>query len=395
MANKTAISWSFYTSNPIRASAPYGRHACLMVGPECHYCYASRQQPRFGGKPYEQETQEKIKLLTEAVTSGAIALHTPELMNLIKISRSLEGTGRRRLVFLCSMTDLYGAWVPNAWLWRIWQTMALCPNLTFQVLTKRSRRMFEHLATRGWINLDPTFARLIGVERARLDTLPERVLLPLPNVWLGVSIGMARYAGRAIDLGNTPAAVRFWSVEPMLDDVGEALPYVEPCVKCRGLGRMLPSGEPLSAGEDPDRLTFATLACSACGGSKVRRLVDWVIIGGESGGPPERRLVQPCAALGHEAALRKGSTCSACNNTGLELKIEAGGWIQRILIDARRHGVARFYKQGGGVKATSAGDRFYGQQIHEWPDGRGGVTDDPLGYTFSTEPTTVQEHLPV
>ena len=88
------------------------------------------------------------------------------------------------------MTDLFGEWVPLDWIERVFRVMASVPQHQFQVLTKRPKRMAELVPK--------VYDRIWGyVEHA-----------PLPNVWLGVSIELDRFAWRANYLRQAPAAVR-------------------------------------------------------------------------------------------------------------------------------------------------------------------------------------------
>jgi protein gp37 len=98
-------------------------------------------------------------------------------------------------VFVNSMSDLFHKDVPAAFQRRVFYTMAITQRHTYQVLTKRPKRMRNFM--RDWT---PT---LIGNE-------------PLPNVWLGTSIESDTYTRRADHLRETPAAVRFISAEPLL-----------------------------------------------------------------------------------------------------------------------------------------------------------------------------------
>jgi protein gp37 len=98
-----------------------------------------------------------------------------------------------RLVFVNSMSDLFHPDVPDEFIGSVFDTMAACPQHTFQVLTKRSKRL----------------AALAGS-------------LPWPdNVWMGVTVESAAYTFRVNHLRQVPAAVRFLSVEPLVAPVGE------------------------------------------------------------------------------------------------------------------------------------------------------------------------------
>jgi protein gp37 len=135
---------------------------------------------------------------------------------------------RPRRIFVNSMSDLFHEDVPDAFIDRVFAVMAHCPQHTFQVLTKRAERM------RAYMRCD---------DAKELEISTGVVPWPLPNVWLGVSGENQRFLfERARELARTPAAVRFVSLEPLLEDVA------------------------------PELRTWL-----------VTRLFHWVIVGGESG----------------------------------------------------------------------------------------------------------------
>jgi protein gp37 len=110
-------------------------------------------------------------------------------------------------VFVNSMSDLFHARVPDEFLAAVFEVMAATPQHTYQVLTKRPRRM-RALATdrfRAW--------RHVAAERLGL---PWQGSWDTPNVWLGVSVESDAYAWRADVLRDIPAHVRFVSAEPLL-----------------------------------------------------------------------------------------------------------------------------------------------------------------------------------
>jgi protein gp37 len=86
--------------------------------------------------------------------------------------------------------------------------MALSPAHTFQILTKRPERMREYVTSRPRDSVYPSMA-VISVD------------WPLPNVWLGVSVEDRQRKDRIDHLRETPAALRFLSLEPLLEDLGE------------------------------------------------------------------------------------------------------------------------------------------------------------------------------
>jgi protein gp37 len=101
-------------------------------------------------------------------------------------------------VFVNSMSDLFHEGVPDEYILRVARVMAAADWHTYQVLTKRSERMAELLRTK------------------------LRFAAELPHVWWGVSVENRRHGLPRIDhLRAAPACVRFLSVEPLLEDLGE------------------------------------------------------------------------------------------------------------------------------------------------------------------------------
>ena len=231
------------TWNPIRARnrATGGvGHFCVRVSDGCERCYAARMQRRFNNPVrYAAQDRKLVDIfLDETVLFAPLGWRKP------------------RTVFVCSMTDLFGEWVPDEWIDRIFAVMALSPQHTFQVLTKRPERMRAYMTARSQGNAEAVRVILTAFH-ARAGKWCKSIVWPLPNVWLGVSAENRRTGlPRTFELANTPAAVRFWSLEPLLEDLGD--------------------------------LTHMCLRDTAPDG---KRAVDWVILGGESG--PGARPMHP------------------------------------------------------------------------------------------------------
>ena len=142
-----------------------------------------------------------------------------------------------RTVFVCSMTDLYGPWVPSIWIDKIKAVEALCPQHTFIELTKRPERMRAWAQDRAEkLNLyDKTgggpivvalgaVCRMAGLSRDAARFLPfidpQDGKWPLRNVWEGTSVEDHDTAqARIRELQKVPAAVRWISFEPMLGPI--------------------------------------------------------------------------------------------------------------------------------------------------------------------------------
>src|SRR5438105_2004044 len=172
MSLNSKIEWTDATWNPIRG--------CTKISPGCTHCYAETFAERFRGvpgHPYEQGFD--LKLIPE------------------KLNEPLRWRNPKR-VFVNSMSDLFHEGVSEDYIASVARVMQQASWHTFQVLTKRSERMRDLLS---------------GALRFAAE---------LPNVWWGVSVEDRRHGLPRIDhLRAAPAAVRFLSIEPLLEDLGE------------------------------------------------------------------------------------------------------------------------------------------------------------------------------
>lgn len=208
----TKIQWTEATWNPIVG--------CSVVSPGCcTNCYAMLfAAQRLDGNPKTPHYAGTTKRVNgHAVWTGKVAL-APD-------SKLLEPLRRKKptTYFVNSMGDLFHEDVPDAWIDRVFAVMALCPQHTFQVLTKRAARMREYCSS------DATFGRVmslvndIGRDAVKITLThhdDDMRGFRLPNIWLGVSCeDQTRADARIPDLLATPAAVRFVSAEPLLGPV--------------------------------------------------------------------------------------------------------------------------------------------------------------------------------
>jgi protein gp37 len=170
-ANST-IEWTDSTWNPVRG--------CTKISPGCKHCYTETFAERFRGvpgHPYEQGFD--LRLVRE------------------KLAEPLKW-GRPKTIFVNSMSDLFHEDVPDWYIEQVVRVMQLANWHTYQVLTKRSARLRDLLAT-------------------KLSFASE-----LRHIWWGTSVEDKRYGlPRIDDLRKAPAAVRFLSVEPLLEDLGD------------------------------------------------------------------------------------------------------------------------------------------------------------------------------
>lgn len=322
MGDKTGIAWTDATWNPVAG--------CSIVSPACTNCYAMAQAARIqlmaAGAGKESHYDITTKEVNGKPVWTGVLKQAPERI----LTLPLRWKKPRR-IFVNSMSDLFHESVPDAWIDEIFAVMALCSQHTFQVLTKRPKRMRDYLCEASARIAQQVYDSApinhplehLGLTFAPKETPSLSIKAwPLPNVWLGVTAERQREADDRIpDLLATPAAVRFVSYEPALGPIdwkrwlptrkpsrrpnGE--PFLAPhffmtrCEHCGWVGSSELCGAD-SFGDDSD------VFCPACAKSicadELPRL-DWVICGGESG--PGARPMHPfwvrslrdqCAAAG-------------------------------------------------------------------------------------------------
>lgn len=220
---ETEISWTHRpgtvgkTWNPIQG--------CRRVSPGCENCYAERIAARFAVDGWSHGL---INLKTRKWNGSArLAAH--------KLAEPMSWR-KPATVFTNSMSDLFYEGFTNEQIAAVFGVIAAVPQHTFQVLTKRAKRMREWF---GWVTrAEPMFSGLPNypdhvrersvVCRAAWEHLhpSDKVLdfqrgpWPLPNVWLGVSVENQSAADERIpELLATAAAVRFLSCEPLIGSV--------------------------------------------------------------------------------------------------------------------------------------------------------------------------------
>ena len=242
---------------------------CSIATAGCKNCYAMRMAWRLANNPKTPHYAGTVELVKgKAVWTGKMAMAPDRVLT--------EPLRRRKptTYFVNSMGDLFHENVPDEWIDCVFAVMVLAPQHTFQVLTKRSARMREYLNARnGMGNAD--ICRAINEIPANMGNRHGALLMPLPNVWLGVSAERQQEADERIpDLLATPAAVRFVSIEPMLGPVNFGAFVVE---ETDTVYRMLsiwygPDGFD-ETGSQPERRYRI----------KENHGLDWIICGGESG----------------------------------------------------------------------------------------------------------------
>lgn len=328
MAEHSNIEWTDATWQPITG--------CSVVSPGCTNCYAMRIA---GTRLQHHPSRANLTTMTKAgpVWNGAVRFNREWLTQPL-------GWKKPRRIFVCAHGDLFHESVPDEWIDKIFAVMALTPQHTYQVLTKRSARM------RAYMNGLPSKIPFLGrmpLERVHLEaaghmegdggymdalkkagnvySLYLDAPWPLPNVWLGVSSERQKEADERIpDLLATPADLRFISAEPLLGGL-EIAKYLRPCCdRC------------------PPWETPCRIGCS-----NVSRL-DWAIVGGESGSGARpmhpdwaRSLRDQCAAAGVPFFFKQW-----------------GAWMPTSSVDVYCHGPdrdKRRYPNSGGVAMLADG----------------------------------------
>jgi len=223
-----------------------------------------------------------------------------------------------RKIFVCSMGDLFHESVPFEFIDKVFAVMALCPQHTFQVLTKRPERMLEYMNWYGepdGVNRTDRRSKIDGsgpIEN-HICGFTCGLLWPFANVHLGVTAENQAMADKRIPLLlQTPAAKRFVSIEPMLGEV-----------RLNQLRRKHKDGVFIDN-------ALTGFKAHSCGGWTANKL-DLVICGGETG-PGARPM---------------------------EL-----AWARSLRCDCFRAGVPFFFKNIGGVRKPKDGHLLDGVKHH-------------------------------
>lgn len=240
----TAIEWADESWNPLRARLKSNGKvgwACEKVAPECKLCYAEHMNVENGKNPARMGTGARYTADSEPFIEHL--LHEETLVKPLSWRKA-------RRIFPCSMTDLYARWVLDSVLDRMYAVMALTPQHTYIVLTKRSERRLRYLQPGEGLNkrveqVEYECSKLAGTDLY----VPQ---WPLPNVIEMGSFGTQAQADLVAPLlAATPASRIGVSCEPLLERV--ELPE---CLLADAPGTLL-------------------APCS--------RRLSWLIVGGESG----------------------------------------------------------------------------------------------------------------
>ena len=241
----SAIAWTDYSGgiwNIVTGCTPADR--------SCANCYARAIYTRFGRDFGTEIWPDKLARWATA----KLPTTSPK-----------RGEGHRPMVFVVDMGDLFHETVPDKFIGDAIDAMIHRQDVTWQILTKRPERMAGFMQT--WQDAYRGYGGWYEEEYGD-------IAFPPPNLWLGTSICDQETADERIPiLLETPAAVRFVSVEPMLERIG--LSY------CK-------------------YHEYSPTYCTQCSGQEHLchgwlDSIDWVICGAESG--PKRRPFDAAWAL--------------------------------------------------------------------------------------------------
>jgi protein gp37 len=249
-------------------------------------------------------------------------------------------------IFLGSMGDLFDPAFPDEFRDRVFAAVALASWHTFVLLTKQPGNMRRYVTEvvadpqryTKWASRGAGQARAEGVA----DTPPPR--WPLRNLWLGVTVTNQADADERIPLLlDTPAAVRFVSIEPMLGPANlRWLHYLD--FDMDALNGVYGHGPQWQA--------------------PTKAKLDWVVVGGRTPGQPLHEQGTHVTRITHPHPGADLIACMEAERDGLPLdepvvtehgivtmQTHGGTWVRSLRDQCAAAGVPFFYKHGGTTPA--------------------------------------------
>jgi protein gp37 len=275
------ISWAHWPWNPWLG--------CEKCAPECAHCYIYREL-RKQKNPDTGEFRDCWKELWLTKTWGRP----------FKWQRECESLGAAARVFTCSHSGFFhdkaDAFRPQAWM-----TIKMTPNLCCLILTKRAERIAKHLPA-DWGE-------------------------GYPNVWLGVSTGCNQTLNKMDALRKIPAALRWVSCEPLLEDISEK-------INLDGFG--------------------------------------WLVVGGESGNGDEYLWSkdQDWRLIGKDGGFYQGSKPWHANAGRRTMDLE---WARKLQAKCTESGVTFYFKQVTASRSSQGLTALDGKVHHNFPAAPGGL----------------------
>lgn len=182
--NDTKIEWAGATWNPVTG--------CLHG---CPYCYARRIAERFGGwttsgtkttEPYPGK-ELKRPLLVQRKNGKAVNAPFPYGFEPTFHRYRLDEPKRKkqpRNIFVCSMADLFGAWVPDEWITAVFDACREAPQHNYMFLTKNASR-YGALAFQGLLPKESNFWYGVTAEN---HPKAANAFSNIPNGWDGFNL---------------------------------------------------------------------------------------------------------------------------------------------------------------------------------------------------------------
>lgn len=265
MSANSKIEWTDASWNPLRGlNRRTGKIGwwCSHASPGCVNCYAEAFNERLGCQvAYKAQSKDDVEVFVDEgqdiirVTRGARTTWlTDHCTTLGRPNALTQPTHwkKARVIFVCSMTDLFGEFVPDWMIDKVMVEIANNPRHTFIVVTKRSARMREYFAQLPMRVSD--WDCHAGLDFAQF---------PLPNLWLMVSAeDQRRWNERVADLIATPAIVRGVSVEPQIEGIAAGV------AEMKQLQWIIQGGES-GKGARPFNIGWANAMRMACATSGV------------------------------------------------------------------------------------------------------------------------------
>jgi protein gp37 len=237
---------------------------CTKVSEACRNCYAETVAKIFGPRLFNTVPEWGSGKPRFARLDAAQKEARTHQRRAVKAHLKAAEEGKptpRTLIFVNSMSDWLDDEVPVHWLATLLQTLATCPDLTFQLLTKRPENFRSRLeavihesanhAAQDWPHGGADVANFW------LANSPPK------NVWVGTTLESPKHSARLWDLLLIPATVRFLSCEPLLEEINfDMISEIYPTVFAR---------------------RFAVEGVHPWQNGPILQGIHWVIAGGESG----------------------------------------------------------------------------------------------------------------
>jgi len=324
------IEWTDETWNPVIG--------CSHISAGCENCYAEKMAIRLMNMECRGYINKDVVRNSTGWTGKTAfvesALHKP-----------LHWRKPRR-IFVCSMGDLFHDSVPFEWVDQVLAIAWQCPQHTFQILTKRPKRMAQYFSPENLRYSARKIADLLPP--GTFGTFDCDMNWPMENLWLGVTAENQKTADYRIpELLLIPAAVRFVSVEPMLGPVDlRRLDYDKGVIGIDSLA--------------------GTCGVYQLDNAECPRL-DWVICGGESG--PGARPMDPDWVRSLRDQCGEAETPFFFKQWGHWCHLEQMPDDTFAQIDASDNSptAPSDYKKPWGIGKKAAGKELDGQIWHQFP----------------------------